>query len=46
MCRLVEQAARKELAALKATWACSHPEVRDYVVQSGRDGGSTAEGGC
>jgi hypothetical protein len=31
-----EQGAREALTALKAMWACSHPEVRDYAVQWGQ----------
>jgi hypothetical protein len=33
-----EQGAREDLTALNATWACSHPEVRDYAAQWGQEG--------
>jgi hypothetical protein len=46
----VEQGSREDLTALKAMWACSHPEVCDYAAQwapgSGRDGGSNADSVC
>jgi hypothetical protein len=28
-----EQGAKEDLTALKAMWACSHPEVRDYAAR-------------
>jgi hypothetical protein len=43
---LPEQGAREDLTALKAMWACSHPEVRDYAAQWGQEGMEESIRGC
>jgi hypothetical protein len=35
---LAERAAREDLSALKALWACSHPDIRAYAAKWGQDG--------
>jgi hypothetical protein len=36
--QLAERAAREDLSALKAMWACSDPEIRNYTAKWGQDG--------
>jgi hypothetical protein len=36
--QLAERAAREDLGALKAMWACSAPEIRSYATKWGHDG--------
>jgi hypothetical protein len=36
--QLAERAAREDLSALKAIWACSGPEIRNFTSKWGQDG--------
>jgi hypothetical protein len=36
--QLAERTARDDLSALRAMWACSDPEIRNYAVKWGQDG--------
>jgi hypothetical protein len=35
---LAERVGREDLSALKALWACSHPDIRAYAARWGQDG--------
>jgi hypothetical protein len=36
--QLAERAAREDMSALKAMWACSDPEIRNHAAKWGQDG--------